>query len=289
MYKDQYNSHQGYWKYIRNTVINNYPYKCFGDFNDENESTSIKNNFSSSAPNIRKLIQATGMNESRWNEWIAAVFSATKRTSRIAKLPLDLSCSSTTIAIRSKRIFDLASVMHFLSKAYRKHDGPKINGNVNKPSNSAYGNKYAMCGFMGNEVIRKYPYKDVIGFMSVQQKLCADKQGGHQCLSRYEHWTPTGIFAKTIAIEQLSVMDLGDWFKFLYQFYRTVRITIEEDSKLEKSLRPINQYQDKEIGIEIAQLNEWNKLHDVNDAVAFLESNEQTFKIREDLISSLLR
>jgi hypothetical protein len=152
------------------------------------------------------------------------------------------------------RFRDMAEVLALLFKIYKN----------NKP---LYGDRFL--AFVGNDFLRNWPWKD-FQFTSVEaQKLIkADATGKYNfelprgvVLSgiRYEHWTPNTFFRDIFETEETLSED--DFYQLLIENYRIVRITKEEDRKLEilgyRTSRPVTAY--KEAGIDIYENNLWNK------------------------------
>lgn len=111
--------------------------------------------------------------------------------------------------------------------------------------------------FVGNSVIREWPNKDFEFFTSEEwSKNTVLKTKPH-----IEHWTPISFFREIFLMEGMSEKDFYD---ALLSFYRVVKITQEENNRLNKKgykiTRPITAY--KECDIKIHEDKLWNKLYD---------------------------
>ena len=156
---------------------------------------------------------------------------------------------------------DLASVLYNVYKIY--HKNPDM-----------YGER--MFAFVGNSIVREWPYKDPV-FTS---EAAYDIISSHGCYEqfvflpadvarksfnsvskslRFEHWTPISFFRDIFRVnEELSTENFGQALK---QNYRTVWITKEEDSRLNKktrSFRTVNEYENQ--GIVIREKKRWDLL-----------------------------
>lgn len=154
------------------------------------------------------------------------------------------------------RFRNMAEVFALLFKIYKN----------NKP---LYGDRFL--AFVGNDIIRNWPWKD-FQFTSVQaQKLINEDATGKYNFElpkdvvlssiRYEHWTPNTFFRDIFESEDL--LTENDFYQLLIENYRIVRITKVEDRKLEalgyRASRPTTAYE--EAGIEIYEMNLWNKIY----------------------------
>lgn len=156
-----------------------------------------------------------------------------------------------------KRLKHLAQVLALLHKIY-------------KADTNLYGDKFL--AFVGNEVVRKWPWKDFL-FISraAQQKIrqidpdlkIADleirRPKGLSKKITFEHWTPISFFRDVFDLD--SNLTEADFYQILLIYYRVVLITIDEDKKLNhkfKSNRSPETY--SQLGIEICDKNLWEEL-----------------------------
>jgi hypothetical protein len=140
--------------------------------------------------------------------------------------------------------------------------------------------------FIGNELFRNWPWIgfpftskaakkvfekhgikfDIVGLMDadigkIAPNLKSNLKDANKEIT-YEHWTPLSFFRDVfiIAKERNEILDRHLFYEFLCRYYRTVRITKEEDSRLNKagykSNRPITAYD--ELGIEIEEKAIWD-------------------------------
>mgnify|MGYP003663985719 CR=1 FL=1 len=158
-----------------------------------------------------------------------------------------------------KRMSHLAEVLALLHKIYFENT-------------ELYGDKFL--AFVGNEVVREWPwkdfpfisekalellaqsenYKDISGKLPFEVK---DKNTREAFKSlRYEHWTPISFFRDVFHSHE--PIDKSTYYHLLVGFYRVVWITQEEDSQLNKmhrSWRPSNTYE--QLGIKIVSHDVW--------------------------------
>lgn len=140
----------------------------------------------------------------------------------------------------------------------------------------------AILAFIGNDLFRDWPWKD-FPFTSKKAKnvfqtngitvdvlglLDSDIKGKKELKKAnkeivYEHWTPISFFRDIFIIAKEHKIELNAelFYQILIENYRTVRITKEEDKKLNKANktnRTVSTY--KELGIEIEEIDIWNDL-----------------------------
>ena len=156
--------------------------------------------------------------------------------------------------------------------------------------NKLYIEKYNLYGdlllaFIGDDLVRDWPWKDfpftskaakkvfekheikfdIVGLMdadigNIATKLKSNLKEANREI-RYEHWTPIAFFRDIFVIAQERGITLNKdiFYNLLVINYRTVRITKEEDSRLNKagyrSNRPISAYE--ELGIDIEEEAIW--------------------------------
>lgn len=158
-----------------------------------------------------------------------------------------------------KRMSHLAEVLALLHKIYFENT-------------ELYGDKFL--AFVGNEVVREWPwkdfpfisekalellaqsesYKDISGKLPFEIKDKNTKEAFKNL--RYEHWTPISFFRDVFHSHE--PIDKSTYYHLLVSFYRVVWITQEEDSQLNKmhrSWRPSNTYE--QLGIKIVSHDVW--------------------------------
>ena len=158
-----------------------------------------------------------------------------------------------------KRMSHLAEVLALLHKIYFENT-------------ELYGDKFL--AFVGNEVVREWPwkdfpfisekalellaqsesYKDISGKLPFEIKDKNTKEAFKNL--RYEHWTPISFFRDVFHSHE--PIDESTYYHLLVSFYRVVWITQEEDSQLNKmhrSWRPSNTYE--QLGIKIVSHGVW--------------------------------
>ena len=161
-----------------------------------------------------------------------------------------------------QRLKHLAQVLALLHKIY------KANKNL-------YGDKFL--AFVGNEVVREWPWKDFPFISSAAHQKISDIEANVRITGlmkfeiqnkkvkemfknlRYEHWTPISFFRDVFDLDNNLTEE--DFYQILIQYYRVVLITKEEDKKLNyknKSNRSPKTY--SQLGIEIYDNNLWDKL-----------------------------
>ncbi len=193
--------------------------------------------------------------------------------------------------IRYTRLLHLAKLCHFIDELQmadyienqiKIDKRGKFSGNTDKLK---YGASHKLSSFLGQHIIRNFPFKDFTRFKSVGYQKNAEKSG-----SIYEHFTPISFFRDLIWVKNFDshyVFDfespsskpftVNEWISILWYKYRTISISKNEDNLInqmgEKSRRSSgNQAYDK-AGIEIwhEQIKTWSKIH-------ALENLERTMK-----------
>ena len=147
--------------------------------------------------------------------------------------------------------------------------------NIYKNNKELYGDKFL--AFVGNEVVREWPWKDfpfisdaaqqkindidpnvhVTGLMKFEIKNKQVKEVFKNF--RYEHWTPISFFRDIFDLDDSLTEE--DFYQILVEHYRVVWITKKEDKKLNnknKCNRSPETY--SQLGIKIHDKNFWNYL-----------------------------
>jgi hypothetical protein len=155
------------------------------------------------------------------------------------------------------RLKHLSKVVHLLYTIYLENK-------------DLYGDMFL--AFVGNEVFRKWPWKD-FPYTSVEaQKIIGESITGLTEFEiknkelekflieniRYEHWTPISFFRDLF--DMATDLTEDDFYYALVMYYRVVRITHAEDAllnKKNKTTRSVNTYAD--FNIEILEKDLWLK------------------------------
>jgi hypothetical protein len=174
----------------------------------------------------------------------------------------ELAEPATLVANIKKRMEHLGEVLALLHKIYHENE-------------ELYGDRFL--AFVGNEVVREWPWKDYPFISKSALRLIEDTSEYSDVVGklpfeiknkelketftklRYEHWTPISFFRDTFHSHE--PLDKEVYYFLLIEFYRIVWITKEEDDRLNKkhrSWRPESTYQD--LGIEIKGDEQWENL-----------------------------
>lgn len=198
---------------------------------------------------------------SHWEE------NGTKRLRMSKRPPGDVSDGSLVSDVElaeniRKRMSHLAEVLELLHRIYSENT-------------ELYGDRFL--AFVGNEVVREWPWKD-FPFVSEKALELLQESESYQDISgklpfevkdksvreifkklRYEHWTPISFFRDVFHSHE--PLDKATYYHLLINFYRVVWITREEDDLLNKkhrSWRPSETY--SELGIEIVPHEAWQAI-----------------------------
>jgi hypothetical protein len=199
------------------------------------------------------------------------------------------------LKIRFERFLMLAEICHYIDKIqvddYCKNkiiidnQGRFINGKIEELT---YGMKHGLSAFLGQFIVRKFPFKDYYGFYSTEYI----KKKGEMV---YEHFTPMSFFRDLIWVKNLGLnpnsnlfifdtefskpLSLEKWLSILWHLYRTVNICSEENARLDrggfKMRRPYNTYSKKDILIEINDSNKifWDQIHSISNLAITYNAN----------------
>jgi hypothetical protein len=231
---------QRFQRYIYREIIYNFPYKCFQKFTIEDL-------------NITKNLPG-------YTDWMENVlkFKTDINTGRNAYINnIDL------LKLRREIILQhfVAEIAHFINKLQVDDIENRM-----KTNNMIYGERHALSAFLGQHIIRLFPFKEGIQFRS--KSFVNDNPAE----AVKEHWTPISFFRDLIWINQPNssspkVFSVDEWFKILKYAYRIVMVSDEEDGKLTsngfKSKRPFSAYGNKSINIAICEQDIllWDELH----------------------------
>ena len=169
---------------------------------------------------------------------------------------------SEVVSNIQKRMYHLAEVLELLHKIYFENS-------------DLYGDRFL--AFVGNEVVREWPWKD-FPFISKKALDLLETKESYQDITgklpfevkdkntrevfkklRYEHWTPISFFRDVF--HQHDPIDKDTYYYLLLKYYRVVWITREEDGLLNKkhrSWRPTEVYD--ELGIDIIPHEAWSSI-----------------------------
>ena len=228
-------------RYVYTEIIYNFPYKCFKDSNKEHLQSE------------KKLIG--------FDEWIEDILTYKIETKTGNNKYTDNKALLETRRDVILRHF-VAEVAHFINKLQVED----LAENINKPEDLVYGKKHALSAFLGQHIIRLFPFKEEIKFQSQSVFETKPKK------KVYEHWTPISFFRDLIWIEQPDtgkpkLFSPEEWFKILKYSFRTIVISKDEDNKLNqnkyKSKRPFSAYNHEKVNIQVCEKDksDWERLH----------------------------
>jgi hypothetical protein len=206
----------------------------------------------------------------------------------------DHSSMDVFYAVKYRRFLLLAKICHFLDDLQVNDYGAcnvliDSQGRFEKGvlDQLKYGQYHALSAYLGQHIVRCFPFKDFHGFKS---SLCAENQcnttGKHPTI--YEHYTPMSFFRDLIWYKrkgsaqalEAPIFDWKDcpqayserqWLEILWYRYRTITICTCEDDLLNKagfrSRRPEGNVAYEKVGIQIsaAQKSLWDQIHDVEN------------------------
>jgi len=235
-------------RYIYREIIFNFPYKCFQNFTIEDL-------------NITKNLPG-------YTDWMETVlnFKSEGKTGRNI-YPKDNELLETRREIILQHF--VAEIAHFINKL--QVDDIEYRMKTNK---MIYGEKHALSAFLGQHIIRNFPFKEDIKFRS---KYVVDNEPADVIK---EHWTPISFFRDLIWINQSNsnkpkLFMAEEWYKILKYSYRIIIISGGKDSenyKSEdmalnkakfKSKRPFNAYNHEKVNIQVCEKDksDWERLH----------------------------
>lgn len=210
-----------------------------------------------------------------------------KPTRGYPKITNDSNNYSEFCEIRFNKLLSLARVCNFIDQIqvedYKKNEIViDLEGRFSGKTNALiYGKKHSLSAYLGQWIIRLFPFKDYYGFVS--EKHGEPKLKGSEAV--YEHFTPMSFFRDLIWFkmgekdehifhytnEEHKAYTVEEWLSFLWYCYRTVRILNTEDDKLtedgQKSRRGPGDivYNKPEINIKIHSSMDkaWNEVHKI--------------------------
>lgn len=185
--------------------------------------------------------------------------------------------------LRFRRIAPLAKICSYIDQIqvedYRNNEvvileNGEVTGNI---SGLIYGEKHSLSAYLGQWIVRSFPFKDIKGFYSNGWK-----EGNP---SVYEHYTPMSFFRDLIWVKNLrnradlifdfkaeysKAFTIDQWISILWYRYRTITIHDSEDRKLssckEKSRRSDGDIAYINSGISVfGPLSlAWNSIHSID-------------------------
>lgn len=187
--------------------------------------------------------------------------------------------------LRFNKLLPLAKICNFIDQIqvddYRKNKITidligDLNGNINR---LVYGKKHALSAYLGQWIIRLFPFKDYTGFVS--EKHDVQKRSDKETI--YEHFTPMTFFRDLIWFKGKSddqyifdwknlehrAYNVEEWLSILWYRYRTVSILKCEDKELtdkgEKSRRSEGDIAYDKAGIKIhsSMSSAWDEVHKI--------------------------
>jgi hypothetical protein len=213
-----------------------------------------------------------GVDESKRNNWTRTTLAYTEEN---------------MLTVRYLRLRSLAKIAHTIdtiqNQDLKKH-GININqsGKIADNSSLAFGTNKALSAYLGQWIIRKFPFKDYPFYSS---EIDAQKQQN----IIYEHYTPMSFFRDLIWAkdfteresfvfsENTKVFSVEEWLSIFWHCYRIVNILKKEEDyeKLTaqgwRSRRPYNAYELCEITVKNKPL--WKKMH----AIAELQEIDKLY------------
>jgi hypothetical protein len=201
--------------------------------------------------------------------------------------------------LRFNKLLLLARVCNFIDQIqiedYKKNKividrkGGFISG---EPENLVYGKKHSLSAYLGEHIVRLFPFKDYGGRRCHEEGFFSEEYGKQKrkgseavSVSVYEHFTPMSFFRDLIWFkgkgDDEAIFDwenlehkaytVEEWLSFLWYCYRTVRILKTEDHKLTKDGQKSRRgpgdivYNKPEINIKIhgSMDKAWDEVHNI--------------------------
>jgi len=247
-------NHDAFEKYVKKCVINRFPYP------EDKKTVDIKKRVS----------------------WV-------KQTRNYPEITNDPKNYSEFCELRFNKLLLIARVCNFIDQIqiedYKKNEividlKGQFSGKLEK---LVYGKKHSLSAYLGQWIIRLFPFKDYYGFVSQEHE--EQQRKGSEAVSVYEHYTPMSFFRDLIWFkgkgDDEAIFDwknlehkaytVEEWLSFLWYCYRTVRILDTEDDKLtedgQKSRRGPGDivYNKPEINIKIHSSMDkaWDEVHKI--------------------------
>jgi len=246
-------------KYILKRVIKYYP---FVTLNEKHINKEIK--------------------DLEFKAWLISLFKLEEKSvSWHPKIDMNLDMSlEEKLKIRYRRFNLLGKICYFIDE---KQTLDYINNNIIIDNNGdiisgfqeklIYGNKHILSAYLGQHIVRMFPYKDFTNFKSIKYQ---ESNGSKKV---YEHFTPMSFFRDIIWVKKMqdscqlfnkNSVPFNDieWLEILWYSYRTITITKGEDDNLNsnkyKSRRLFNTYENLDEKITINDLYNWKKFHSLD-------------------------
>lgn len=271
-------NNEGFFKYILYDLINSFPFNGY--------SREIIQHISN--PSLKDWVEEVfRMNERKVN-WIPAKIEYPKL------FTIDPEGLDKLLQIRFDRFLLLAQLCQKIDSIqyedYLRNQiiinskGDFISGNTD---GLVYGDKHGLSAYLGQYIVRKFPFKDITEFHSTGWKK------GEKMV--YEHFTPMSFFRDLIWVKNLTKeiseghvfhfeekfslpLPLGHWLSILWHLYRTIKISHSENLKLDKNgfrmRRPYNAYDESKITLPDSLKSSWEWVHSINSLKALWDRNE---------------
>jgi hypothetical protein len=223
----------------------------------------------------------------RWPEWWRH-FEAVDESKRSNwTKPTVAYTEENMLQVRYLRLRSLSKIAHTIDGIQNqdlKNHGVNIDqcGKIANNTLLAFGTKKALSSYLGQWIIRKFPFKDYPFYSS---KLVEQKQQN----TIYEHYTPMSFFRDLIWAkdftdggfvfsENTKVFSVEEWLSIFWHCYRTVYISKNEDDNLTekgwRSRRPYNAYTNEQSQIIVKNETLWDKMH----AIAELQKIDESYQ-----------
>lgn len=154
--------------------------------------------------------------------------------------------------IYTQRMDNLGQILHYLHTISDSLDELEVP--------NLYGvEKSALRSWIGQELIRCYPYIDIPFSSTRGYRRESDRKIG-------EHWTPLMMFRDIIMVRNSNEFGQESWSDVLRFQYRFVNVSRGENMRLDahgfKSVRPFNAYEIADIEIHSSQVDLWNRIYE---------------------------
>lgn len=273
-------NNDGLLKYILNDIIKAFPFKGY--------SREIIEHISN--PSLKDWVEEIFRMNDRKVNWIPVKIGYPKL------LTIDSEDLNKLLQIRFDRFYLLSELCHQIDNIqyedYVRNQivinskGNFINGD---PDRLVYGYNHGLSAYLGQYIVRKFPFKDIKEFHSTGWE-----KGGNMV---YEHYTPMSFFRDLLWVKNLSKdnseahvfhfeenfslpIPLEHWLSILWHLYRTIKISDSENKKLDKKgyrmRRPYNAYNESEIKITLPDSlkTSWESIHSLNSLEILWDKNK---------------
>ncbi len=250
-----------YFKYLKTDLLANFPFTKI--------DAPITKKCKETWPEWWRNFEA--VDESKRNNWFKPTLAYTEEN---------------MLRVRYLRLRSLAKIAHTIDVIQNqdlKNHGLSIDksGKICESNSLAFGTKKALSAYLGQWIIRKFPFKDYPFYSS---KLVEQKQ---QKII-YEHYTPMSFFRdliwakdfenkKFVFSENTKVFSVEEWLSIFWHCYRTVYISKNEDDNLTekgwRSRRPYNAYTNEQNQIIVKNETLWGRMH----AIAELQIIDESY------------